>query len=135
MTQDTLAQAYLKKAAVRVRILDALLAEEAYSDVVREAQEAVELALKGILRFLGVEPPKIHDVGSLILENTERLPSKVRSGAERMAEISNWLRKEREFSFYGDTDLVPTEQYGVEDANRAKDAAAFVVEQATIVIN
>ncbi|HHW01366.1 MAG TPA: HEPN domain-containing protein [Thermoanaerobacterales bacterium] len=35
-----------------------LMKEGAYSDVIREAQEAVELALKGMLRKLGIEPPK-----------------------------------------------------------------------------
>jgi HEPN domain-containing protein len=42
------------------------LGEDDYSDVVREAQEIVELALKGMLRQIGIEPPKWHDVGQLI---------------------------------------------------------------------
>lgn len=36
-----------------------------------------------------------------------------------MAEISRWLRREREFVFYGDVDVIPTESYGREDALRA----------------
>ena len=36
------------------------------SDVVREAQEIVELALKGLLRQVGIEPPRWHDVGELL---------------------------------------------------------------------
>ncbi len=47
----------------RLKILVVLLEEDAYSDVVREAQEIVELALKGMLRQAGIEPPKWHDVG------------------------------------------------------------------------
>ncbi|MBI2914833.1 MAG: HEPN domain-containing protein [Firmicutes bacterium] len=35
--------------------------EQSYSDVVREAQEIVELCLEGILRYVGIEPPKLHD--------------------------------------------------------------------------
>lgn len=65
MTNDSLAQSYLKKAADRLDILDLLLKKGAYSDVVREAQELVELALKGMLRAVGIEPPKLHDVGGL----------------------------------------------------------------------
>lgn len=58
MTTVSLAQSYLIKALLRLKILDLLLAEGAYSDVVREAQEIVELAMKGMLRQVGVEPPK-----------------------------------------------------------------------------
>jgi len=53
MNIPTLAQSYLEKASKRLRILEVLMEEEAYSDVVREAQEIVELALKGVLRSLG----------------------------------------------------------------------------------
>lgn len=49
MNNLALAHSYLVKAQKRLKILDVLLAEEAYSDVIREAQEIVELALKGML--------------------------------------------------------------------------------------
>ena len=49
MTNTSLAQSYLVKALKRLKILAVLLDEAAYSDVVREAQEIVELALKGML--------------------------------------------------------------------------------------
>ena len=47
--------------------------KKAYSDMVREAQEIVELASRGMLRAAGIEPPKFQDVESLsrsIKENT-----------------------------------------------------------------
>ncbi|GAB4108465.1 MAG: hypothetical protein Kow001_05840 [Acidobacteriota bacterium] len=56
MTNLTLARSYLVKAWKRLKILTVLLEEEAYSDVVHEAQEIVELALKGMLRQVGIEP-------------------------------------------------------------------------------
>ena len=68
MNNATLAQSYLIKAQKRLKILDVLLEEAAYSDVMREAQEIVELAMKGMLRQAGIEPPKWHDVSSLIIE-------------------------------------------------------------------
>jgi HEPN domain-containing protein len=43
---------------------------------------------------------------------------------------SKWLRKERELTFYGDTDFVPTEEYTLEDASRAQAAAERAVEMA-----
>ncbi len=134
MENVTLARSYLEKARVRLKVLDLLLDEEAYSDVVRESQEAVEIALKGILRQIGVEPPKLHDVGGLLLEYRDKLPPEVARRAERLAEVSKWLRKEREFAFYGDVDFIPTEEYTREDAVRAREGARMAVEAAALVI-
>ena len=53
--------------------------------------------------------------------------------ADRMAEASRWLRKEREFSFYGEVDLIPTEEYGIDDARRALADARFVVDRTRAV--
>jgi len=57
MTNRSLALSYLEKASKRAKILSLLRREKAYSDVVREAQEIVELSLKGMLRQVGIEPP------------------------------------------------------------------------------
>lgn len=134
MRSISLARSYLEKAQKRLKILPVLLAEEAYSDVVREAQEIVELASKGMLRQIGVEPPKWHDVGSLLIANKNRLPTTAGDQVEKVAQISAWLRKEREFSFYGDIDFIPTEHYSKEDARRAIEDAEFTVRIAEQVI-
>ena len=60
MTNVSLAQSYVTKARVRLKALAVLRDEGAHSDVVREAQELVELALKGVLRAIGIEPPKLY---------------------------------------------------------------------------
>jgi HEPN domain-containing protein len=44
-----------------------------------------------------------------------------------LARISKWLRKEREFPFYGDVDFIPTLEYTEEDARRARADAQRVV--------
>lgn len=134
MTNQTLAGSYLQKAEVRVKVIDLLMEEKAYSDVIREAQEAVELSLKGILRQIGVEPPKLHDVGGLICEYRDKLPAAVAAQAESLAAISKWLRKEREFAFYGDVDFIPTLEYSREDAARAKADLELVLNAARQVI-
>lgn len=36
-----------------------------------------------------------------------------------LANISEWLRKETELSFYGDIDSIPAEEYAEEDARKA----------------
>lgn len=134
MTASLLAKSYLEKAVKRLKILTVLLQEEAYSDVVREAQEIVELALKGMLRQIGIEPPKFHDVGQFLIDNKEKFRDEVQKDLSRLAAISSWLRKEREFSFYGDIDFIPTERYSLEDARKAIADAQFAVEAARKVI-
>ena len=134
MNNLTLAQSYLLKAQSRLKILDVLYQEGAFSDVVREAQEIVELALKGMLRQVGVEPPKVHDVGDLILEYRGMFPGEVAAQADLLREISRWLRKEREFAFYGEVDFVPTLEYRAEDAERAMTNAQTAVDAARLSI-
>ncbi len=134
MTNVTLAQSYLIKATKRLLILPVLRDAEAWSDVVREAQEIVELSLKGILRHVGIEPPRWHDVGDILREHEGRLPEAERGHVARLSNISAWLRKEREFSFYGEIDFIPTEQYDAKIAGHAIEDARFTVEVATRVI-
>ncbi len=134
MTSRDLAKSLIEKAAVRVDIRDLLLKKKAYSDVVREAQEVVELASKGMLRAVGVELPKFHDVGSLLLEHKGKYRDDVSRQMERVASISKRLRKERELSFYGDIDFIPTEEYKLEDGQEARKSAHFVVTLAKKVV-
>ena len=134
MTNASLAQSYLVKARVRLTILPVLFDAGAYSDVVREAQEIVELALKGMLRQAGVEPPHWHDVGGLVRQHADRFTAVGAEDIDRLARASAWLRKEREFAFYGDIDFLPTEQYDAATAERAIADARFTVDAAARVI-
>ncbi len=131
MTNLTLAQAYLKKASDRMDILHMLHAKGAYSDVVREAREIVELAQKGMLRAVGIEPPKYHDVGGLLMEHKDRFEKEIEKDLQQAAQISKWFRKERELSFYGDIDFIPTEEYTEKDSDRAMGDARWLVGLAT----
>jgi len=134
VTNSTLAMSYFAKAKSRLKLLSLLLADHNYSDVIRESQEIVELALKGMLRQVGIEPPKWHDVSELLISHKERFPESIRPYMVRMAEISKWLRKERELAFYGDIDFIPSEEYTEEDAQRAIDDAIFVVQNIVFLI-
>ncbi len=127
MTTEDLAKSYLAKARARLKALVVLRDEGAHSDVVREAQELVELALKAMLRSVGVEPPKLHDVGPLLLEHRFRFAAGVSERLDRAAEISRTLRHDRELAFYGDVDFIPTEQYSPADAQRAFQDAAWIL--------
>jgi HEPN domain-containing protein len=134
MQNRDLARDYVRRSQARLRALDTLVGEESWADVVREAQEIVELALKGMLRQAGVEPPHWHDVGGLLRQHAERLSGVGAEEIDRLARGSAWLRKEREFAFYGDIDFLPTEQYDAATAQRAIDDARFAVDCAGRVI-
>lgn len=134
MTNSELGKSCFVKATKRLKILSTLKEDEAYSDVVSEAQEIVELALKGMLREIGVEPSKWHDVGPLILRYKKKFLEQVSKNTQKLAKISKWLRKEREFAFYGEVDFIPTKEYDLKDAERAISDATFVVETAKLVI-
>jgi len=134
MTQKDLAKSYLEKAIVRFEVLTFLYKKRAYSDVVREAQELVELATKAMLRERGIDPPKHHDVSPLFYEHRELFPELSEKEIKKIMQISKWLRKERELSFYGDIDFIPTERYTSKDAKKAIEGAKFVLELAKKIV-
>lgn len=133
MTANSLAEAYLEKCVLRLEILHFAFSRGGYSDVVREAQELVELALKGILRAVGIDPPKVHEVGGTLLSNRHRFPADL--DVDELARISRELRKDRELAFYGADDLIPTQAYGRTDAETAIRFAERVMEAARRIID
>jgi HEPN domain-containing protein len=127
MRNRGLAADYVRRSAARLGALDVLFAAASWADVVRESQEVVELALKGLLRSCGIEAPRIHDVSDVLLAERDRLPAPLRPEVERLAAISRDLRRDRELAFYGAEDLTPSSFYAEGDARRARDGAALTV--------
>lgn len=127
MRNRELAADHLARASARLRALDVLFESRSWADVVRESQEVVELALKGLLRASGVEPPRIHDVADILLAEQARLPPGMADHVERLAGISRQLRRDRELAFYGAEDLTPSTFYRESDARVARDSARDVV--------
>jgi hypothetical protein len=128
MKNRTLATDYLQRATHRLAAIELLFQRQSWADVVRESQEAVELALKSLLRSAGIEVPRIHDVSQILVEEQARLPARVRPHVERLAAVSRSLRRDRELAFYGSEDLTPSDFYQRQDAEQARDDARWVVE-------
>lgn len=128
MRSSELARDYVWRARIRLGALDVLLEAESWADVVRESQEAVELALKGLLRNAGVHPPRTHDVSDVLLKERDRLPEALADDVEALAEISRQLRRDRELALYGAEDLTPSDFYSRADAERALGDARRTVE-------
>mgnify|MGYP005835448635 CR=1 FL=1 len=127
MTADELARSYFVRARKRWLALQTLMQAEAYPDVVREAQELVELVLKGMLRWVGVDPPKWHDVGSILLEQAAKFPPSLQVELPTLARISLRLRRDREVAFYGEIDLIPEQVFDRAAAQQALDEAHLVL--------
>ena len=127
MRNQDLAKDYVTRAAGRLRALDVLYEDGHWADVVREAQEVVELALKALLRARGVDPPRLHDVSDVLVAERDRLPAAVTAELETLTGISRALRRDRELAFYGAEDLTPSGFYSRDDATKARDGARFTV--------
>jgi len=127
MRNIDLAADYVGRAKIRLEALDVLFDHSSWADVVRESQEIVELALKGLLRAHGIEPPRIHDVSEVLLAERRRLPEDLQDELENLASISRDLRRDRELAFYGAEDLTPSGFYNRTDAERARDGARRTV--------
>lgn len=130
MRNPELARDYLRRSRVRIRAVDLMFDAGSWADVVRESQEIVELTLKALLRAVGVDPPRLHDVSEILLAERARLPAPVEREVERLADISRRLRRDRELAFYGAEDLVPSGFYQRRDAEAARLDARHVLEVA-----
>ena len=129
MRNRALAADHVRRAEARLLSLDVLYEAESWADVVRESQEVVELALKGLLRAAGVDPPWVHDVADVLEAERHPLPAALAGDLERLAAASRGLRRDRELAFDGAEDLTPSEFYREPDAAAACDTARLVVER------
>ncbi len=127
MRNLALAADHVRRAQARLRALDVLYEAQSWADVVRESQEVVELALKGLLHAVGVDPPRVHDVADVLEAERDRLPAALADDLGRLAAASRSLRRDRELAFYGAQDIVPYDFYKEADASEAREAARFVV--------
>ena len=119
MTNTKLGKDYIRRATGRRKAVQSLFDERLYADVVRECQEACELALKGLIREAGHSVPLVHDVSEKLRSIVKDLPKVAQLKLDRICEISKQLRRDRELAFYGSEDITPSEFYSLQDAKRA----------------
>lgn len=72
-----------------------------YPICIRRSQEALELAVKAVLRYLGVEYPREHDVGEALPAIEERLPVRLRKMTPSLQRLLTELAGLRGPAFYG----------------------------------
>lgn len=103
--------------------LKSAMEEENYNLAVRRAQEVVELSLKGCLRILGIDYPKVHDAGFVFVREAGNKLRFKEDSLKEIERISKWLSEARAPSFYGERDFTS------EDAKKAFEDAAYVLNE------
>jgi HEPN domain-containing protein len=119
------ARAYLRQAEARLKDARDAFAEGNYPYAVRLSQECVELSLKAVLKAVGIEYPKIHDVSDILVDVGWRFPEWFRAELGFLQETSRILVKKREISLYGGEEafLTPEEVISRGDAEDATQRA------------
>lgn len=128
MTSGNMGRRYVEEAMERVELVRLAHARRRWSTTVREAQESVELFLKGLLRLVAVEPARTHDVGDLLRRESGRFPEWLRPEVDHLASISTEMAGDRGLAFYGDErqGLAPQDLFDERDAKRALDNLEYV---------
>jgi HEPN domain-containing protein len=131
MTTDAMGRRYIEEAAGRVELVRLAADRHLWATVVREAQEAVELFLKGALRLVAIEPARTHDVAEVLRQGASRFPGWFRDVAGRLADISTDLAGDRGPAYYGDERqrLGPQDLFDEADGRRALEQLEFVAAQ------
>lgn len=129
MENSVMAKNYFEEGNRRCEIVETLFGRGHWPTTVREAQEAVELLLKGALRLVGIEVPKTHDVAEMLRGEQKRFPPSFRRRVPRLAKISVELAKWRGPSFYGDEErnIPPGDLFDEKKALRALRGMRFVL--------
>jgi HEPN domain-containing protein len=119
---------YVEEARGRLELVRLARDRRLWATVAREAQEAVELLLKGALRLVAVEPARTHDVGDRIRRESGRFPPWFSAEVDHLAAISTEMAGDRGVAFCGDErqELGPQELFDEADAARALDQLEYV---------
>ncbi len=121
LTNAEMSENYLWDAERRFEMVREWMDRRIWHSVVREAQECAELFLKGILRLVGVEPPREHDVSDSLRDNAHLFPDWFAQRVDELADASRWLAENRGPAFYGDERqrIPPSRLYGEAEAEQA----------------
>lgn len=133
MTNREIGRAYIEDARIILNEAEVSLSQGHYHRTVRKCQESAEMALKGLLRLAGIEYPKAHRVGHVLLESAV---AQVAS-ADRLREIARMadeLTDAREEAFYGTEETFAAALFTREDAvdalAKGRQVEQFVAELA-----
>lgn len=116
-----IAMSYMRQAEARLEDSKEAYPEKNYPYTVRLSQECVELCLKAVLKAVGIEYPKVHDVSDVLVDVKHRFPEWFQAETGFLSESSKILVKKRGPSLYGGEEgfLSPEDIMGENDAQDA----------------
>lgn len=130
MTNFESGENLLKDAESYCEEMQHMFEKEKWNIVIRRAQEVVELSLKGILKKMGIDYPKIHNVAPLFVSLLKEKGIEVEKDvSDRILFISMLLAKDRAPAFYGERIFLK------EDAERAQKGAIEIFEKINEIKN
>lgn len=92
---------YLARAKERLTMAEGAFERGSYPEVIRLSQEATELSLKAVLRLVGIEYPKVHDVSDVLVISKDVFPGWFAGEVPRVAEFSRIMAEKRSIALYG----------------------------------
>ena len=129
------AKAFLSDAEVILAESRASFEQGHWHRVIRKCQEAVELAVKGVFKYLGIEYPKSHILGRVIKRELSKYDLFDRDDLTKMAYIADYLALDREPSFYGSPEGIPaSELFDKDDAEEALEDTEWLIRLIRSVI-
>lgn len=131
MTNREFGRAYIEDARVILAETEASLEHGHFHRTVRKCQESAEMALKGLLRVAGIEYPKAHRVGRVLLESAVAQVVSVERLRD-IARIADELADARGEAFYGSESSSAADLFTRDDAadalRKGKAVEVFVRE-------
>lgn len=101
MRSVDMARDYATRARRCLREAELAFSEGDAAITIRRSQEALELVSKALLRLLGIEYPRTHDVGDVLVDCADRFPEEIKERVDEIAKLSSELAAVRGPAFYG----------------------------------
>lgn len=132
MNNINMAEALFKDASDRLLEAEENLKNDKYHRAVRLCAESVELGLKALFYYLGIDFPKEHDVAKFFDSIPEVRNALTVSERRKIRKINTNLAKHRITSFYGDPRGIPPSQiFSKKHAGEAIGGCKYVLETVT----
>lgn len=101
MINVEMAKDYILRSKRFLREAEIALGEGDNATSIRRSQEALEMAVKALLRAIGIEYPRSHDVSDVLTDHKDALPESVRCEIEDLATLVSQLASIRGIALYG----------------------------------
>jgi hypothetical protein len=137
MNTKDMAVDYIKRAENCLTECENAFEEDDFARTVRRAQECIELSVKSVLRAIGIEFPKEHDISDLLVTLNFKFPNWFKQKIVKIAKIMAEITPKRGPAMYGfEKELVPPSKiFSKKDGMNARKDAQFVYRYCKKFVN